>query len=250
MDALIDLAQEAVETVTRRVRKEKRYSFSRTEGMGADGTTTLYIDKVAEEETLQIIGSSGNILSEEIGAINNKKEYTFIIDPIDGTRNAVHGIPFYGISIAIAKKNVTDVEYGIVKNIPSGDIYEGFKDTGAFLNKKKIHVDNNPTDTIYIFALGHSGNEQTWKHVNIHVTRAMGAAAIEMCLVASGAAQAYFMPREILRVTDFAAAYLIVREAEGEVYTATGELLDIPLSLTNRSSILAVANNSDLEVLL
>ena len=73
--------------------------------------------------------------------------------------------------------------------------------------------------------------------------RAMGAAAVEMCLVASGAASLYFMPRDVLRVTDLAASTLIVREAGGFVYDAHGSILDMPFSFDERSGVIAVSNS-------
>ena len=250
MEKLIDIAKEAVEAIDKRIKNATKDSFGKEIAMGADGTPTLYIDKIAEDVAIDIIGREANILSEEIGFIDNGKEYTFIIDPIDGTRNAIHGIPFYGISIAIGRKSVEDVEYGIVKNIPTGDVYEAFKGGGAYLNGRKIEVSKDFSDMIYILVLGDSGNEKTWKLVNFNTIRAMGAAALEMCLVACGAAHAYFMPNESLRVTDFAAACLIVREAGGKVYNANGEILNVPFDLKIRSSVLAVANDDIMEALL
>ncbi len=250
MDKLIDIAKEAIEAIDKRIKKEDKNKFGIEIEIGADGTPTLYIDKVAEEIALDIIGKEANILSEEIGYIDNGKEYIIVLDPIDGTRNAFHGIPFYGISIAIGRKNIEDIEYGIVKNIPTGDVYEAFKDDGAFLNGKRIEVSKDYSDIIYCLTLGESGNEKTWKLVELHTIRAMGAAALEMCLVASGAIHAYFMPKESLRVTDFAAGCLIVREAGGEVYNANGEILNVPLNLNIRSSVLAVASNEILKKLI
>ena len=250
MDKLIDIVKEAAEAIDRRIRKEDKNKFGLEIEMGADGTPTLYIDKVAEEEALDVIGNEANILSEEIGFIDNGKEYTIVMDPIDGTRNAFHGIPFYGISMAIGKKATDDVEYGIVKNIPTGDIYEAYKGNGAYLNGRRIEVSRDYSDIIYCLTLGESGNEKTWKLANLKTIRAMGAAALEMCLVASGAVHAYFMPKESLRVTDFAAGCLIVREAGGEVYNADGEILNVPFDLKIRSSVLAVASKDILEELI
>jgi len=249
MDELLELAREAAEAISKRVKREQMGKFGEEVAMGADGTPTLYIDRIAEEIAMDIIGEEANILSEEIGFVDNGADYTFILDPIDGTRNAVHGIPFYCVSIAIGKRHGnTDVtEYGIVKNIPSGDVYEAFRGGGAYLNGKNLEVDRHYEDKIFVLTLGESGNEKTWGKVRMHTVRAMGAAALEMCLVASGAAHAYFMPKELLRVTDIAAGCLIVREAGGEVYNADGEILKVPYSLEVRSSVLAVSEKKIME---
>jgi len=252
MDELVETARNVAEAITRRVKREAVSKFGREVAMGADGTPTLYIDRVAEEVAMDIIGKKANILSEEIGFIDNDADYTFIIDPIDGTRNAAHGIPFYCVSIGIGRRDgsTDDVEYGLVKNIPTGDVYEAFKNKGAYLNGEKIRASQDYSDKIFVLTLGKSGNEKTWRKVNLHTIRAMGAAALEMCLVASGAAHAYFMPKESLRVTDFAAGCLIVREAVGEVYNSNGEILNVPYSLNVRSSVLAVSDDMIMEALL
>ena len=70
----------------------------------------------------------------------------------------------------------------------------------------------------------------------------MGSAALEMCLVASGSTLAYINGKELLRSIDIAAATLIIREAGGEVYNAQGEILNMPLTLKERTSVLAVSS--------
>ena len=239
MRDLVKLADSIAKKIRKRVLNEDRKKFGEYVGMGADGTETSYIDKVAEDIAIKMVGKKANILSEEAGFIDNGKEYTMVIDPIDGTKNAINGIPFYGVSIAIGKERISDIEYGIVINIPSGDIYNAKKGEGAYLNGKRIRAKKKP---IYILSLGKSGNEKTWKMVSRDTIRAMGAAAVEMCLVASGAASLYFMPRDVLRVTDLAASTLIVREAGGFVYDAHGSILDMHFNLEERSGVIAVSN--------
>ena len=236
---LAKLAEAIAKKIAKRVKQENFKKFGEYVGMGADGTETAYIDKVAEDIAIKMIGEKANVLSEEAGFIDNGKEYTLVIDPIDGTKNAINGIPFYGVSIAIGKERLSDVIYGIVINIPTGDVYKAGKDEGAYLNGRKIKVEDKP---VYCLSLGKSGNEKTWSMAKQGTVRAMGAAAVEMCLVASGAASLYFMPRDVLRVTDLAASTLIVREAGGFVYDAHGSSLDMPLNLEKRSGVIAASN--------
>lgn len=250
MDDLIAIARETVDAIARRIKQDSYAKYGKEVAMGADGTPTLYVDRIAEDAAFEIIGQSSNILSEEAGFIDNGSEYTFIIDPVDGTRNAVHGIPFYCTSIAIGKNDLDSIKYGVVLNLISGDRYEAFKGKGAFRNGQPISACTDFSDVIYVLVLGHSGNERTWHLVNSHTTRSLGAAALEMCMVASGAAHVYFMPKELLRITDFAASTLIVREAGGKVYTASGDVPRIKVDLSERSSILAVADDSFLEGLI
>lgn len=249
---LKNIALQIADAVERKIKKERKNSKKLGEKlyMGADGTPTQYIDKIAEDIVLEIIDGKAHILSEEAGFIEGKDEHVFIVDPIDGTRNAIHGIPFYCVSIAIGKKRLKDVKYALVRNIPTGDTFTAEKGKGAFLNGKRIYVDSAISDPMFSLVLGESGNKKTWGCVHMKSIRSLGAAALEMCLVASGAIHAYFMAKESLRVTDFAAGALIVREAGGEVYDASGEILDVELNLEERSSVLAVASPKVMEVLL
>jgi len=252
IDILQDMARNVVDAIGKRVFKEHETNFSDFSSeicMGADGTMTQYIDMVAEQVALDIIGDATNVLSEEAGYIDNGREYTFVIDPIDGTRNAVNGIPFYCTSIALGTDRLKDITFGLVRNIPSGDIYWAEKGVGAFLNGNRTQVLPHITNPIYILALGNSSNSSTYHMVKKSNIRALGAAALEMSLIGSGAADLYFQGNEYLRVTDIAASTLIVREAGGEVYNARGHVLDMGLNLTERSSVLAVASDDLLEVL-
>jgi len=247
-----NMALKIADAIEERIKKEGRNikKFGEELYIGADGTPTQYIDKIAEDVMFEIVDGKACVLSEEAGFVEGDSDYLFIVDPIDGTRNASHGIPFYCVSIAIGKKRVEDVEYAVVRNIPTGDTFMAEKGKGAFLNGERIYVDSIISDPIFSLVLGNSGNEKTWRHVRENCIRSLGAAALEMCLVASGAIHAYFMGNETLRVTDFAAGALIVREAGGEVYNASGEILDVELNLKERSSVLAVSSSKVMEVLL
>jgi len=219
------------------------HSYGDQVAMGADGTPTQWIDRYAEDIVLEMIDDTKiNILSEERGYIEKGGDYTLVLDPIDGTRNAVHHIPFYAISIALGKKKLGDVHYGLVRNIPTGDTYSAEKGKGAFLNLKKISVTTDSSNTIISPVLGPSGTPKTYSLVPHYNIRSMGSAALEMCLVASGSTLAYINGQELLRSIDIAAATLIVREAGGEVYNSQGEKLDMPLTLKERTSVLAVSS--------
>jgi fructose-1,6-bisphosphatase/inositol monophosphatase family enzyme len=252
-DILRKMAQNITDAIENRIKEEYAENFTRLSTeicMGADGTWTQYIDQVAEQVALDIIGETANILSEEAGFIDHGKKYTLIIDPIDGTRNAVNGIPFYCTSIAIGEKCLTDVVYGLVRNITTGDTFYAEKSVGAYLNGNRIQVAPHVREPIYLLALGHSSSQKTYQLVTKHNIRALGAAALEMSLVGAGAADLYFQGNEYLRVTDIAASTLIVREAGGKVYDARGNVLDMDLTLSKRSSVLAVASPDIMEDLL
>ncbi|MBS3773297.1 MAG: D-fructose 1,6-bisphosphatase [Candidatus Thermoplasmatota archaeon] len=217
--------------------------------MGADGTPTQHIDKVAEDVALEVIDGRVNVLSEEAGYVDNGREYTMVLDPIDGTRNAVNGVPFYCTSIAIGRRRLSDIVFGLVRNLPTGDTYTAEKDNGAACNGRPISV-RQREEPLFSLVLGTSGAEETWQRVRHHHIRALGAAALEMSLVAAGALDAYYQANEYLRVTDFAAGTLLVRAAGGAVYDSHGDMLDVPLDLDVRSSVLAVSGPGVREVLI
>ena len=218
------LALKTAETVARKIKRVQStdfFKFGNNIGLGADGTVTKYVDKIAEEAALNFLNKSKtkvNILSEEIGFLDNSSEYTFVLDPIDGTRNAYRGIPFYAVSIAIGKSMISDVEYGIVKNIPTGDTFTAEKNHGAFFNGNRIGTPEIPDkEPLSSLALGKNYDKVTISLARKDKVRSLGSASLEMCMVAIGALDYYVIGKEYIRVVDIAASSLILREAGGIV---------------------------------
>ncbi|MEF8878784.1 MAG: inositol monophosphatase family protein [Candidatus Thermoplasmatota archaeon] len=243
------LAQNIVDKVHQTIKErhsDNFHSFKNNVGIGADGTPTKMVDKLAEDAAIDVIDKSDtdvNLLSEEAGFLDNRAEYTFVLDPIDGTRNAARGIPFYSVSLGVGKETLSDVEYGIIKNIPTGDIFIAERGYGAFLNNKNIGVPEVPEKTILSsLSLGVNHDEKTIRLAEKNKVRSLGSASLEMCMVATGALDFYMVGHDYLRVTDIAASTLIVREAGGVVTDSLGKKLDINLSLDERTSIVAAGN--------
>lgn len=243
------LAQKCADVVSSKIKSAQLtdfYRFGSNIGIGADGTVTKYVDKIAEDAAIDFLNKSKikiNILSEEIGLIDNNSKYTLVLDPIDGTRNAYRGIPFYSVSVAIGKSKISDVEYGIVKNIPTGDIFVAEKGHGAFFNNKKIGVpdlpDNEPLSSL---SLGKNFDKLTIKLAKKDKVRSLGSASLEMCMVAIGALDVYVVGKEYIRVVDIAASTLILREAGGIITNIFGKELDLPFNLDEKSSIVAACS--------
>lgn len=251
------LASQIVEKISKEAKKESRnnfYKLGKTVGIGADGSPTSYIDQVAEDVAINILEKSevkANLLSEEKGFVDFGGKYVFVLDPIDGTRNAYRGIPFYSVSLAIGISKISDIEYGIVKNIPSGEIFTAEKHEGAFLNNARIRVCEMPsTEMLSSISLGKNYTTQASLLSKKGNVRSFGSASLEMCLVAISALDYYFVGRDILRVVDIAASTLIVREAGGFVKTLTGDDLDMEFDLAERTSVLAGCSEKLLKSLL
>jgi myo-inositol-1(or 4)-monophosphatase len=213
--------------------------------MGADGTPTEKIDEVAENAALCVLkanGTSMRFVSEELGEkiIGDKPEFTFVLDPIDGTFNAVNNIPFFCVPIAIGNSNLSDIRYGFVKNLVNGDIYSAEKGKGAFLNNKKIHVsDISELSKLSILSYSHCPHTMPISNHSVRRVRVFGCAGLELCYVASGIFDALIDMRGMLRVTDIAASKLIVEEAGGKITDSNGEPLETPLDVKERLNLIA-----------
>ena len=162
-----------------------------------------------------------NILAEESGLIDKESEYTWIIDPLDGTANFITGNPFFSVSIALARKN--EVILGVIKAPFLNELFVAEKNKGAFLNGRKIKVSNiDQIEEAYFLSCGggDKNNERIAKinsviHPKTKDLRKLGSGALEGAWVACGRADAYFAPQ--IYPWDIAAAALLVREAGGKV---------------------------------
>ena len=243
------LANKTVDKIHRKIKRESKQHFfkmNKTVGIGADGTPTKYIDKIAEDAAIEFIKKSDikvNLLSEEAGFLDFGGKYVFVLDPVDGTRNAYRGIPFYSASLAVGKSKLSDVEYGIVKNIPTGDVFIAEKDRGAFLNNNQISVSDMPSsDILSSVVMGKYSDSKSLSLSKKNNIRSLGSASLEMCMVAEGALDFYFVGKEFMRVVDIAASTLIVREAGGFVKNIYGTELDMDLTLKDRTSVVAACS--------
>lgn len=243
------------DAVERLVKKSPRADFGRVVGMGADGTPTKAVDDLAEKEVLRVVESFAdlrvNVLSEEVGFVDHGADLTLVVDPIDGTTNAARGLPLYCIALALGKRRLSDVHFGLVRNIPTGDTYVARRGAGAWRNGERLAVRPfDPEGAVVSPELGpYAKREALSLAAQKYWVRSFGSAALEMSFVAEGALDMYYFAPEKLRVTDIAASALLVREAGGKVYNASGEHLDCDLSLTPRTSVVAVGDDAALEVL-
>src|SRR5256886_1804870 len=215
-------------------------------GRGADGAPSARIDRVAEETVLQVLdyeGAALNVLSEEAGYIERGGNATLVLDPIDGTHNAIRGIPAYSVSLAIGHERLSDVQEALVRDLVSGATYYAAKGGGAFLNARSVRVRRVDLDDLILSVYLCTQTAPDAARVAIHAPRvpALGAASLDLCLVVRGAADPYYMhsklPETKLRAVDIAGGVLIVREAGGLVPALNGSELDMPLTSTARTDL-------------
>ena len=271
-----DLAYEIIKEVSRAIRP---YAGTEEAGekvkIGADGTPTSYIDIIAEDTLINILKNApvlSYIISEEVGELKlgkgtkksinlteelqrddldeeEKPKFIFLVDPIDGTSNAIKEIPAYGISIAVANvpegrlATLEDVELGFITNFGNGNFFEAEKGKGCWLNNEEVH----PSDVVKIsqMTLGgftKSGTSSASKLVdNARRMRVLGSVVLELSYVASGRYDA-FLDLRGSRIIDIAASKLIVEEAGGIITSKHGERLNNKLSIYEKAIVVA-ANN-------
>lgn len=247
----LDLLRRIADEVADLVGHTPETEFGRPGGMGADGLPAAKVDRLAEDRVLEIVEASSlelNVCTEEAGWIDNGAERSLVVDPIDGTTNAVNGIPFYCLSLAIARTGLSDVEVGLVRNLPTGDTYEAVAGEGATRDGEPIEtVPFDPESAIRSPVLAPEKIPSLRPVVEeARYVRGLGAAALEMALVAQGALDVYLHLTGGLRIVDIAASKLIVEEAGGVVVTPEGRPPEMPFDPQARTSLVAVG---DAEVL-
>jgi len=173
-------------------------------------------------ETIRKKFPKHNFLTEESGSIKNGSEYTWIIDPIDGTTNFVAKIPQFAVSIALAKND--EILMGIVFNPCTNEMFFAEKGKGSYLNNKKLQVSkkNNLENCIFGFSLpndvdiGKKTLSMLEKNFGMfRAFRNFGSAALNLCYVADTRFDLYFSLN--VKAWDVAAAKLIVEEAGGKI---------------------------------
>ena len=156
-----------------------------------------------------------SILSEESGSKENKDiDNVWIIDPIDGTINFLHGVPHFAISIALKSNN--EIVSGLIYDPIKDEMFYAEKNNGAYFNNKRIRVSKRKKIEDCLFASGEIDNENIKQKTNDKLkTRKSGSAALDMAYVASGRYDGYFQKN--LNLWDIAAGIIIVKEAGGQV---------------------------------
>ena len=165
------------------------------------------VEKILIEE-LNKAKKNYSILSEEIGKIENSdKDNFWIIDPIDGTTNFLHGVPHFAISMALRSKN--EIISGLIYDPIKNEMFYAEKDNGAFINNQRIRVSSKKSLNECLFATG--GKKEIKSKLNI---RKSGSAALDLAYVASGRFDGYF--QDELNLWDIAAGLILVTEAVGK----------------------------------
>ena len=201
-------------------------------------TSDLKTEKIIIEE-LRKAKPNYSIISEESGIEDNKdKKNTWIIDPIDGTVNFLHGVPHFAISIALKSNN--EIISGLIFDPIKNEMFYAEKDNGAFFNNHRIRVSKkNEIDDCLFVTGGKIKNEPDLPF------RKSGCAALDMAYVASGRYDGYF--QNDLNLWDIAAGIILVKEAGGilnEIDLSVNKNIKIIASSTDiRAKLMKKINN-------
>jgi myo-inositol-1(or 4)-monophosphatase len=190
-----------------------------------------YVDKTAEivlVKGLRILLPEAGFVTEEKTASIAGEQYDWIIDPLDGTTNFIHGLPTYAISIALQCDG--ELVLGVVYEINRDECFSAWKNGGAYLNDKQISVSKASAIENTLLATGFPyyefGRLDAYLAVlkelmqRCHGVRRIGSAAIDLAYVACGRFDGYFEFN--LNSYDVAAGIVLVREAGGQVFDFTG----------------------------
>jgi len=205
--------------------------------MGADLTPTKLIDQVAEDCIISYLHDDplcSLLVSEEAGKVKFPgNSGTIFLDPLDGTFNAIAGIPFYALSIAYAEGGV--VEQAFVRNLASGETFTAVKGKYARCNDKTLRVSTvSQLDEAAMSVYGRKFDPSRMMQLGqkIRRWRLLGASALELCYIGCGRIDGFVDLRETLRVTDAAAGMLVCTEAGGMVSDLDGKEIRFPNEVT------------------
>ena len=206
LNIMIKAAEKASKHVIRDFGEVEKLQVSKKGPYDFVTKTDKSVEKILIEE-LSKTKKNYSFLSEEVGKIKNKdKENIWIIDPIDGTTNFLHGIPHFAICIALQSKK--EIVCGLIFDPIKDEMYYSEKNKGAFLNNQRLRVSNKSSIEECLFSSNHEGVK--FSDLNM---RYSGCAALDLAYVASGRLDGFF--HNNINLWDVAAGTLMVQEAGG-----------------------------------
>lgn len=242
MEPMVVMAARAAQTVGQellKAHKNRHMLDLQVEDKGIDGPVTR-VDRYIEQLTIDTLKRSyknHSFLGEEFGLQEGKghdADWCWIIDPLDGTQNFIHGFPHFCISIAVQHKGVT--QHGVIYDPVRDELFSASRGRGAMLNQRRIRVNIKDTLENSFLAVGHPfkalRGEEVVSYAEQHfasllaVTKAGanirrgGSAVLDLAYVAAGRFDGFFEVN--LKPWDIAAGELLVREAGGTVVDVRG----------------------------
>ena len=228
LNIMIKASEKASKVLIRDFGEIEKLQVSRKGPTDFVTNSDIKTEKIIIEE-LKKAKPNYSILSEEFGIEKNKdKNSTWIIDPIDGTVNFLHGIPHFAISIAL--KSNGEIVSGLIFDPIKDELFFAEKNSGAFFNNHRIRVSKKNEINECLFATG--GKLKSELEIPY---RRSGCAALDMAYVASGRYDGYFQHN--LNIWDIAAGIILIKEAGGVINE---------IDLDNNQKIKVIASSADI----
>jgi myo-inositol-1(or 4)-monophosphatase len=245
-DLCAEIEAAAREAGTFIMKESERFDIRSTEIKGINNFVT-YVDKGSERMLIEKLGPlipEAGFIAEEGTCVKKGEKYNWIIDPLDGTTNFLHGVHPFAVSIGLMENN--EVIAGVVHEPGAKETFTAWKGGGAWLNGKRIHVSNVEVLSGALAATGFPYNlfdrldpyMELLKYLvkNTHGVRRLGSAAIDIAYVACGRYDLFF--EYDLKIWDIAAGMLILREAGGRFSNFSGKMTGLDGSETLASNAL------------
>tara|TARA_B100000963_G_scaffold301265_1_gene273896 strand:+ start:77 stop:817 length:741 start_codon:yes stop_codon:yes gene_type:complete len=208
LNVMIKAAEKASKSIIRDFGEVEKLQVSKKGPHDFVTKTDKHVEKILIEE-LSKIKKNYSFITEETGIINNAdKDNIWIIDPIDGTTNFLHGIPHFAICIALKSKD--EIVSGLIFDPIKDEMFFAEKDKGAFMNNQRLRVSKKNSIDECLFSSNHEGVK--FSDLNM---RYSGCAALDLAYVASGRLDGFF--HNNINLWDVAAGALMVQEAGGIV---------------------------------
>ena len=227
LNIMIKASEKASKIIIRDFGEIEKLQVSKKSPTDFVTNTDIKVEKIIIEE-LKKAKPNYSLLSEEAGEKNNKdSKNTWILDPIDGTVNFLHGIPHFAISIALKSDN--EIISGLIFDPIKNEMFFAEKNNGAFFNNHRIRVSKKNDINDCLFAT----NDKIITELDFP-NRKSGCAALDMSYVAAGRYDGYFQKN--LNLWDIAAGIILVKEAGGIIN-------EIDLNKTNNIKVIATSSN-------
>ncbi len=224
---VIEIAKQAGDFIRQ---ERKAFDPDKIEYKGLNDMVS-YVDKTAERiivEGLKKVLPESGFITEEKTTTTVGERYNWIIDPLDGTTNFIHGVPAFSVSIAL--KEYDELVLGVVYEINQDECFYAWKDAPAYLNGKEIRVSKNETIATSLIATGfpyYDFSKQA-QYIELftelmkssHGLRRIGSAAVDLAYTACGRFDAFYEYN--LNAWDVAAGIVIVKQAGGEILNFKG----------------------------
>ena len=208
LNIMIKAAEKASKSIIRDFGEVEKLQVSKKGTYDFVTKTDKHVEKILIEE-LSKIKKNYSFITEETGIIKNQdKDNIWIIDPIDGTTNFLHGLPHFAICIALKSKD--EIVSGLIFDPIKDEMFFAEKDKGAYLNNQRLRVSKKNSIDDCLFSSNHEGVK--FSDLNM---RYSGCAALDLAYVASGRLDGFFHNK--INLWDVAAGEILVKEAGGIV---------------------------------